>query len=58
VPAVRTPYGIGNAGRKLDLKNQRKILEPFCAALLSLCVEFIEEAKRSWNRCKFLAFVD
>jgi len=51
---------VSSAAQKPDLKNQRKILEEFCAARGIANVEFIEEIGGGLNlkRKKFIALMD
>jgi putative resolvase len=51
---------VSSAGQKPDLKNQRRVLEDFCAARGVANVEFVEEVGGGLNlkRPKFMAIMD
>jgi predicted site-specific integrase-resolvase len=60
---TRTPVAycrVSSAAQKPDLKNQRRVLEEFCAARGVANVEFIEEVGGGLNlkRPKFVALMD
>lgn len=62
-PSTRTAIAycrVSSAGQKPDLKNQRRVLEDFCAARGVAGVQFVEEVGGGLNlkRPKFVALMD
>jgi len=62
-PALRVPIAycrVSNNAQKTDLKNQRRVLEDFCAARGIANVEFVAEVGGGLNlkRPKFVALMD